>query len=108
MSLASHDQPSTPRRPYGLPIPHLKLLSSFSSILSSFAGRPHWAKQHNLTAADFRTLYPMFDNFVKLTREMGGDVAGGGMWGSEYTRRHLGEAAAASAERGLEGDDGGK
>jgi L-gulonolactone oxidase len=86
----------------------LKLLSSFSSIMASFAGRPHWAKQHNLVSADFRELYPKFPNFVKLTNELGGDVPGGGMWGSEYTRRHLGDAPPPTAERGLVGDDGGK
>lgn len=33
-------------------------------------GRPHWGKMHSLKADDLRALYPDFDRFTKLRREL--------------------------------------
>ncbi|MDF1720144.1 MAG: D-arabinono-1,4-lactone oxidase [Minwuia sp.] len=33
-------------------------------------GRPHWGKMHSLTAADLRELYPDFERFTALRREL--------------------------------------
>lgn len=39
-------------------------------ILRRYEGRPHWGKLHNLTAADFRKLYPRFDDFLKVRQQV--------------------------------------
>ena len=53
--------------------------------MTSYQGRPHWAKAHTLTPPELRTLYPEFDRFVALVHETDPD----GMFRNEYVRRHL-------------------
>ena len=48
-------------------------------------GRPHWAKDHSLRSEDLRRLYPRFDDFLQLIREM--DPRG--IFRNEYVRRHF-------------------
>ncbi|MEH6516198.1 MAG: D-arabinono-1,4-lactone oxidase [Halioglobus sp.] len=38
-------------------------------ILRGHGGRPHWGKINTLSAADFRALYPRWDEFLELRRE---------------------------------------
>ncbi len=39
-------------------------------ILQRHGGRPHWGKLHSLEATDLRELYPDFDRFLELRREL--------------------------------------
>jgi FAD/FMN-containing dehydrogenase len=34
------------------------------------AGRPHWGKKHSLGAEDLRPLYPKWDAFQRVRREL--------------------------------------
>jgi FAD/FMN-containing dehydrogenase len=43
------------------------------AIFRKYEGRPHWGKLHWLTRADLRDLYPEFDDFVQIRREMDPD-----------------------------------
>jgi L-gulonolactone oxidase len=71
--------------PYGLSTPYRRYFSRFVSIISSHAGRPHWAKAHDLTPVELRELYPRFPDFVDLIEKR--DPAG--IFRNEYVRRHL-------------------
>ena len=51
-------------------------------IFRDHAGRPHWAKRHNLTAEDVRALYPMADRFRAVRDAV--DPTG------KFTNAHLG------------------
>ncbi len=55
-------------------------------------GRPHWGKMHSLGASDLRALYPDFDRFTALRREL--DPQGrflnahlAGLWGEAFDDR---------------------
>lgn len=72
-------------RPYGLSTPYRRYFSRFVSIMAAHAGRPHWAKAHDLTPAELQTLYPRFPAFVDLIQTL--DPAG--TFRNEYVRRHL-------------------
>lgn len=39
-------------------------------ILQKYRGRPHWGKMHTLTAAELRTLYPKWDDFMALRQQL--------------------------------------
>ncbi|WP_109440923.1 D-arabinono-1,4-lactone oxidase [Acinetobacter haemolyticus] len=39
-------------------------------ILQKYLGRPHWGKMHTLTAAQLRTLYPKWDDFMALRQQL--------------------------------------
>ena len=39
-------------------------------IFHKYGGRPHWGKLNTLTAADFRAMYPRWDDFKAVRREM--------------------------------------
>ena len=49
------------------------LLRASEEIFRSFAGRPHWGKQHSLAASDLRQLYPRFDDAVEIRRTLDPD-----------------------------------
>jgi L-gulonolactone oxidase len=74
-----------PQRPYGLPVPYRRYFSRFVEIVTSYQGRPHWAKAHTLTPPELRSLYPNFDRFVSLVKANDPE----GMFRNEYVRRHL-------------------
>lgn len=48
-------------------------------------GRPHWAKAHSLRPDVLRTMYPRFDDFVRVLQ----DVDPRGMFRNEYVQRHI-------------------
>jgi FAD/FMN-containing dehydrogenase len=54
--------------------PHDWFFDGPEQILRAAGGRPHWGKLHSLTAADLVPLYPDFERFVALRREL--DPAG--------------------------------
>ncbi|MDR7127863.1 FAD/FMN-containing dehydrogenase [Algoriphagus sp. 4150] len=39
-------------------------------IFRAYGGRPHWAKKHSLTAEGLRCLYPKWEQFMQLRREL--------------------------------------
>lgn len=39
-------------------------------IFWKYQGRPHWGKLHTLTAKNLRALYPRFDDFLRVRREL--------------------------------------
>ena len=73
------------RRPYGFNIPYRKFFRAFEDIVMKYQGRPHWAKAHLLQPEDLRRLYPRFDDFVQVVK----DVDPQGMLSNEYVQRHI-------------------
>ena len=57
-------------------------------LLRAAGGRPHWGKLHSLKASELRALYPEFDAFNAIRREL--DPAGAFL--SPYLAELLGEA----------------
>jgi FAD-linked oxidoreductase len=50
--------------------PFLDYFLSMQDIFKSFDGRPHWGKWHNLKKADLLKVYPHFQAFCDLRREL--------------------------------------
>jgi FAD/FMN-containing dehydrogenase len=55
-------------------LPHEEYFADIEQVLRAYGGRPHWAKKHTLTAAELRPLYPQWDRFQQIRREL--DPAG--------------------------------
>ncbi|KAG8807645.1 D-arabinono-1,4-lactone oxidase [Serendipita sp. 399] len=72
-------------KPYGLPVRYQELFRRFEEIMTSFEGRPHWAKPHHLGPPQLRQLYPHFDDFVRVVER----VDPMGMLRNENVRRHI-------------------
>jgi FAD-linked oxidoreductase len=51
-------------------MPYRAYFDLFESIVADVGGRPHWGKMHSLDAADLRTRYPKFDDFVDLRTKL--------------------------------------
>lgn len=49
------------------------LFTDIEPILRRHGGRPHWGKLNSLGADDLRALYPRFDDFAALVRELDPD-----------------------------------
>ena len=47
--------------------PYFKTLEP---IFRKYQGRPHWGKLNTLTANDFRAMYPRWDDFIQVRREL--------------------------------------
>jgi len=54
----------------GAGLPHEQLFADAEAIFRNFAGRPHWGKLHRCTARELRDLYPRWDEFHALRREL--------------------------------------
>lgn len=79
-------------RPYGLPVPYRAHQQKFADVCAAHGGRPHWAKEHNLTPKGIEALYPRFGDFRDVIHR----VDPQGVMRSEYVRRHIdGEEIAA-------------
>lgn len=72
-------------RPYGLSVPYRQFHEKFSSLLKSYGGRPHWAKQHILGPKTLEVIYPKFKDFQQVLRR----VDPSGVLLSENVRRHV-------------------
>ncbi|KAJ6476250.1 gulonolactone oxidase Lgo1 [Mycena sanguinolenta] len=72
-------------KPYNLPTRYRALFADFERILASHGGRPHWAKAHHLDAPSVRRLYPQFDRFLGVVKEVDPE----GTFRNEYLERHL-------------------
>lgn len=46
------------------------LFTAIEPILRRHGGRPHWGKLNSLARDDMRALYPRFDDFARLVREL--------------------------------------
>ncbi|SDX35213.1 FAD-linked oxidoreductase [Amycolatopsis xylanica] len=69
-------------------MPYREYFAGFESIVAKVGGRPHWGKMHTLGADDFRRLYPRFDDFLAVRKEV--DPAG--LFSNAYLDRVLGPA----------------
>lgn len=47
-----------------------KLFETCESIFRRYEGRPHWGKRHSCTGHEFASLYPEFERFRALRREL--------------------------------------
>ncbi len=65
---------------------HRRYFAAFEAIVAEHAGRPHWGKHHALDAERLRPLYPRFDDFCRVRRQL--DPTG--LFGNEYLQRVLG------------------
>ncbi len=45
-----------------------RLFRACEEVFRTFEGRPHWGKQHNLSARDFAGLYPAWQRFQAARR----------------------------------------
>ena len=57
-------------RLYGKVIPHEKYWDVFRDIVLKVGGRPHWAKDHKITAAEFPAMYPKWNNFCRIRHKL--------------------------------------
>jgi FAD/FMN-containing dehydrogenase len=46
------------------------LFTLVQPILRAHGGRPHWGKLNSLTGADFARLYPRWNDFLEMRREL--------------------------------------
>lgn len=46
------------------------LFKRVEPIFWKYQGRPHWGKLHTLTAKNLRVLYPRFDDFLRIRRQL--------------------------------------
>lgn len=51
-------------------MPHESFFAAAESIFRNHGGRPHWGKIHSLGARDLAPLYPRWDDFQRLRREL--------------------------------------
>eukprot|EP00794_Sanderia_malayensis_P017007 gene17007-18720_t len=73
-------------RPYYKDVPGKeKYWSIYEQIVKSVGGRPHWAKAHRVSPDEFRTLYPKFDAFLEIRKQLDPN----GVFLNEYLQRHL-------------------
>ncbi|KAF8488900.1 L-gulonolactone D-arabinono-1,4-lactone oxidase [Gautieria morchelliformis] len=72
-------------KPYNFPVPYRRYFQGFTDIVAQHKGRPHWAKEHTFRSEGLRRLYPRFDDFLQLIRE----VDPHGIFRNEYVRRHF-------------------
>ncbi|MBE0429961.1 MAG: FAD-binding protein [Thermoleophilia bacterium] len=67
-------------------LPFHDFFKDIEDIFRYHDGRPHWGKKHNLTAAELRPLYPMWDRFQEIRSHMDRD----GTFLNPYLRELLG------------------
>ncbi|KAJ7136288.1 D-arabinono-1,4-lactone oxidase-domain-containing protein [Mycena filopes] len=72
-------------KPYGFNVPYRRFFAGFEAIVARHNGRPHWAKAHHFGPSTMRRLYPRFDDFVRVMREVDPE----GVFQNEYVRRHV-------------------
>ena len=51
-------------------LPYEDYFADIEPIFRACGGRPHWGKKHSLTAAELRPLYPRWDQFQAIRREL--------------------------------------
>lgn len=68
-------------------MPYKKYLSDMEAIFKKYDGRPHWGKLHYQTADSLRAIYPKWDDFHAIRKEMDPN----GMFLNQHLRRVFGE-----------------
>jgi L-gulono-1,4-lactone dehydrogenase len=68
--------------------PHAEWFSAVSTLCADAGGRPHWGKEHDLTADDLRPRYPRFEEYVAVRDRLDP----GGAFANDYLDRVLGPA----------------
>ena len=48
----------------------LSILPEIESKLKPFMARPHWGKIHGFNSTNLKSVYPMYDRFVSLIKEI--------------------------------------
>ena len=56
--------------PYGKVLPHEAYWNAFQDIVLKVGGRPHWAKDHKITAAEFSSMYPKWNDFCRIRQQL--------------------------------------
>lgn len=51
-------------------LPYQEYFDDIEFIVRAYDGRPHWGKKHSLRAEQLAALYPRWDDFIKLRREL--------------------------------------
>nr|CAB3251409.1 L-gulonolactone oxidase-like [Phallusia mammillata] len=74
-------------RPYGKIVPHDEWWNFFENLATEYGGKPHWAKAHKVKADDFRRMYPKFDRFMEIRRQLDPTC----MFWNDYWRRVMGK-----------------
>jgi len=54
-------------------LPYKEYFADLEPILRAHGGRPHWGKKFNMTGAELKPLYPMWDRFREVRRRMDPD-----------------------------------
>lgn len=54
----------------GVELPWREFFADGEAIFRNYRGRPHWGKLHGLAARELRALYPKWDDFHALRREL--------------------------------------
>ncbi|WHI47087.1 D-arabinono-1,4-lactone oxidase [Microbulbifer sp. JMSA004] len=49
---------------------HLPLFQAIEPIMRKYGGRPHWGKLNKLQGSDFAELYPQWQDFLEVRREL--------------------------------------
>jgi L-gulonolactone oxidase len=68
-------------------MPYERYFRAFEAACTALGGRPHWGKMHFRTAADLRSAYPRFDDFLAVRNRVDPDR----VFASDYTRQVLGD-----------------
>jgi FAD/FMN-containing dehydrogenase len=51
-------------------LPYKEYFDDVEKIFQDHEGRPHWGKKHSLKAKDLKKLYPMWDRFQEIRKQM--------------------------------------
>jgi L-gulonolactone oxidase len=73
-------------RPYNKDIPYHEYFNQYEAIMSEYSGRPHWAKKFNLNANKLKIIYPHWEDFHRVRKQLDPN----GLFGNSYTDRVFG------------------
>jgi FAD/FMN-containing dehydrogenase len=71
----------------GIELPHQPFFRDVEAIFRAHGARPHWGKWHSHEADQLRALYPRWEDFQRVRREMDS----GGVFSNEYLRGLFGD-----------------
>lgn len=77
------------KRPFNRETPHADMFARFEQIMLRHGGRPHWAKDHSLRAAELARLYPRWADFLAVRKRLDPE----GVFLNDYFRELLGVPA---------------
>ena len=70
-------------KPFGADIRYREYFRAVDGMLRAYSGRPHWAKVHFRNREDLRGLYPRFDDFERVRKQLDPE----GIFLNDYLRR---------------------